>query len=265
MVTPRHMSQHGLSLASKLADIVENGTWRWPDEWRLVYPALFQLAPVVLDPNREDVVMIRNPDGRLDEYSTKQIWEAIRTRGADVPWVDFVWSAFNIPKHSFLCWLILKKKLWTQDRMLTWNHNITRSMNMICCLLCYSGVDSHAHLFFECKYSSQVWTAIRAKGSMQAVSEKWEDICQWMVPKARSKSVQVVSNKLLISATAYYVWQERNNRFFRNQLRPPEKLLEIIVQTVRLKLMSFKFKRSARVQAFLEDWKLEEADRFGND
>ncbi|XP_022024249.1 uncharacterized protein LOC110924561 [Helianthus annuus] len=259
------MAQHGFNITSKVADCIVDGNWNWPEAWRDLYPVLFQLQNITLNETNQDRIMWQKIDGNIVDFSTKEVWEAMRVRGQPVGWAKTVWSALNIPKHAFVTWLIFKKKLWTQDRILHWNRTVTGSMNLMCCLLCYSGIDTHNHLFFECEYSKAVWYSIRNKGDMGSVSEKWEDVVNWLVPRSASRSIASVISRILVAASAYFIWRERNARFFNNRLRPPELISELIVDTVRAKLLSFKYKRSARVITLMEEWKLDGVERFGED
>ncbi|XP_035838802.1 uncharacterized protein LOC118486449 [Helianthus annuus] len=256
------MAQHGFSMYSKLVDAIDGGNWVWPEAWRNLFPVLFQLQPVTLSANVQDRILWMNSEGNLVSFESKEVWAVIRTRGHSVEWSNIVWSRFNIPKHAFISWLILKRKLWTQDRILHWNHTVTGSINQMCCLLCFAGIETIDHLFFECKYSKMVWYKVREKGDMSRVSEKWDDIMQWLVPIATRRSIEAVTNKLLVAASAYFIWMERNARFFNNQLRPPEKIVELILHTVRTKLLSFKYKASANVNRFLEKWNVHGVETF---
>ncbi|XP_022003120.1 uncharacterized protein LOC110900540 [Helianthus annuus] len=203
-----------------------------------------------------------NSEGNLVSFESKEVWAVIRTRGHAVEWSNIVWSRFNIPEHAFISWLILKRKLWTQDRILHWNHTVTGSMNQMCCPLCFAGIETIDHLFFECKYSKMVWYKVCERGDMSRVSEKWDDIMQWLVPIATRRSIEAVTNKLLVAASAYFIWMERNAIFFNNQLRPPEQIVELILHTVRTKLLSFKYKASANVNRFLEKWNMHGVETF---
>ncbi|KAJ0442317.1 putative RNA-directed DNA polymerase [Helianthus annuus] len=261
-VSPRNMSQHGLSIYSKVADVVHDGNWIWPDAWRDLFPVLFQLNHVNLVPNKQDVILWRSDEGKLMEFSSKLVWEATRARGQEVNWSKIVWSGCNIPRHSFHCWLIFRRKLWTQDRIQKWNHITRGSMDMMCCLLCQRELESHEHLFFQCSYSAAILDAIKEKSSMKMVPNKWSDIVGWLLPRANSRSLNSVIAKLLVKAAAYFIWQERNLRFFNNQLRPPEAITNTIIDTVRLKLSSFKYKDKPNVRKILEDWKLSSIETF---
>ncbi|XP_021994964.1 uncharacterized protein LOC110891566 [Helianthus annuus] len=235
------MAQHGFSMFSKLADAIDCGNWVWPEAWRNLFPVLFQLQPILLSAGVQDRIMWMNSEGNLVSFESKEVWAAIRSRGHAVEWSNVVWSRFNIPKHAFISWLILKRKLWTQDRILHWNHTVTGSMNQMCCLLCYT---------------------VREKGDMSRLNEKWDVIMQWLVPRATHRSIKEVTSRLIVEASAYFIWMERNARFFNNQLRPPEQIVELILHTVRTKLLSFKYKASANVNRFLEKWNVHGVETF---
>ncbi|MFS7991253.1 hypothetical protein Hanom_Chr12g01068601 [Helianthus anomalus] len=91
---------------------------------------------------------------------------------------------------------------------------------------------------------------------MADIPEQWNAIYDHLVGIAASKMAQHVISKLVVAATAYFVWQERNARLFSNKKRSPEKLAEVILTTVRLKLHTCRFKNSVQVHSILHDWKL---------
>ncbi|XP_021991395.1 uncharacterized protein LOC110888164 [Helianthus annuus] len=159
-------------------------------------------------------------------------------------------------KHAFLMWLVIRRKLLTQDKILQWDFSRRKNMNMICCLLCYANIDSHDHLFFDCSYSQRVWNSVRSKGGMPNVSSDWSSIIDWMVHRSRSKSASVYISRLVLAATTYFIWQERNARLFKNQTRPPEALCDVILDTVRYKLMGAKLKNTLRVKELLRAWEI---------
>lgn len=78
--------------------------------------------------------------------------------GVIKPWSILVWSAYGIPKHSFLLWLALGMNLKTQDKMKPWDCANKFSMG---CVFCQQEVESHRHLFFECPYLRLVWFECR--------------------------------------------------------------------------------------------------------
>lgn len=92
--------------------------------------------------------MCVSKSAELVDFSVRNVFDALRTENAVIPWSKLVWSAYCcMPKHAFLLWLALGRKLKTQDRMKIWDGllQITSS-----CLLCKSVVETHDHLFFDC-------------------------------------------------------------------------------------------------------------------
>ncbi|GJW23190.1 ribonuclease H-like domain-containing protein [Tanacetum coccineum] len=128
--------------------------------------------------------------------------------------------------------------------------------------LCGTQADSHEHLFFECSYSSKVWSLIRGLVGMDGVPPVLENIIAWFQPLANKRTVQNIVGKILIAAATYFIWLERNNRLFKRTRRSPEDLRDAIVITVRLKLVSFRFKNKEKVRNFLSLWKMPTAFRF---
>ncbi|KAF5756309.1 hypothetical protein HanXRQr2_Chr17g0813091 [Helianthus annuus] len=89
---------------------------------------------------------------------------------------------------------------------------------------------------------------------MENVGPFWDDIIGWMAARVRSKSAANYGSKLVLAAASYFIWQERNSRLFKNQTRPPDVLSDVILQTVRYKLMVVKFKNTVKVRELLSAW-----------
>ncbi|XP_022003027.1 uncharacterized protein LOC110900447 [Helianthus annuus] len=257
--SPRLIANAGFSLDAKVAGIFLESSWGWPNEWRDRVPALNQLDILSIQQNKDDKLFWRQGD-LLHDFSTARAWDSFRHRELEVEWCRIVWFGQCIPRHAFLMWHIMRRKLLTQDKILSWDFSRRKNMNMMCCLLCYANHDSHNHLFFECKFSDQIWHKVRHKAGMESVQSKWEDIVNWLVVRSRSKSARNYVARLLVAATAYFIWQERNARLFKNELRPPEAIIELIIQQVRYKLMGAKLKNCDNVRRLLGDWGISGAD-----
>ncbi|XP_021979829.1 uncharacterized protein LOC110875945 [Helianthus annuus] len=241
-----------------VADIFRDNSWAWPSSWRDLFPAINQLDHIRPDQNKQDRLLWKDGD-KLIDYSSATVWDTIRVREQEINWVSIVWFPQCIPRHAFLVWLIMRRKLLTRDKILKWDFSRRKNMNMMCCLLCYADVDSHDHLFFECKFSEQVWKSVRDKTDMVDVDPKWVSIIGWLMTRIRSKKASFYVARLLVGATAYTIWQERNARLFKNQTRPPEAICEVILKTVRYKLMGVKFKPCANVKSLLGKWGIDDA------
>nr|XP_043639242.1 uncharacterized protein LOC122610312 [Erigeron canadensis] len=116
--------------------------------------------------------------------------------------------------------------------------------------------DSHDHLFFECPFSALVWSLVQNMAELHGVPNKLTENVYRLYPISKGNSTKSIIGRLVFAATSYYVWQERNARMFGNVTRPPEILKNIILDSVRLKLASLKFKGSDNTRRLIEKWKL---------
>ncbi|KAH0639416.1 hypothetical protein KY285_036002 [Solanum tuberosum] len=66
------------------------------------------------------------------------------------PWWRETWNKMNIPKHSFICWIVMHQTLLTRDKPA--KMGICQDKE---CLQCGSRPESINHLFFECKFSNE--------------------------------------------------------------------------------------------------------------
>ncbi|XP_071689788.1 uncharacterized protein [Rutidosis leptorrhynchoides] len=171
---------------------------------------------------------------------------------------NWVWPSSWIVKYPLLSQLSVPT-VSTHPDMIMWcgidnvPHNFL--VNLRICPLCKLCPDSHEHLFFECNYANIVWKKMDVLTCLPAVSN-WKAICcSMMAAAARNVSSMVVA-KLVFGAVMYFIWQERNNRIFKKSHRSEVKLFEDIFSTVRLKLMSIKFKDSARVDMLKSTWQI---------
>ena len=146
--------------------------------------------------------------------------------------------------------------LLTQDRMRQWHVVNEVDLALLRCPLCKGQQDSHEHLFFECLFSVQVWNLVMDMAGMRGISSKWSDIVAWLLPISRQNKVTTIVGRLLVAASSYFVWQERNNRIHGKCGRQPDEVAKSIVDTVRLKLATIRFKKNARVEQMKRTWKI---------
>jgi len=149
---------------------------------------------------------------------------------------------------------VIKRKLKTQDLLMPWDCQILTSP--LSCSLCNVQPDSHTHLFFECSYAHQVWKGIAARVHLDDYSADWDTLLDSFVTVATSRKAEDIIAKLILAASVYFLWQERNTRIFKQQKRSVQQLIESIVTMVRLKLLSCRFKRKPNMEKILDVWKL---------
>nr|XP_043629971.1 uncharacterized protein LOC122601271 [Erigeron canadensis] len=253
-IQPSDIRRGGFYLTSTIADINRNGSWLWPQVWLDKYPNLLNYPPIHLTLNRDELIW--KNDDEIVPFSATTVWDSIRLKENHVGWVNIVWFPQCIPRHAFNLWLIMREKLLTQDKILQWSPARRKTMNMMCCSLCVSDYDSHGHLFFMCKYADRVWGEVKRSVNMQHIPSDWDSIVSYLLSKAKSRSISSVLGRDVVAATAYYVWQERNNRLFKNHARPFANLVKVIKDTVGARLWNLKFKKTAWVSYTLEAWNI---------
>ncbi|XP_021975473.1 uncharacterized protein LOC110870597 [Helianthus annuus] len=204
---------------ARVADVFVNGEWIWPVNWINRFPTLLTLPNPELLPSNQDKLVWLTSSGRELDFSTSTAWEDLRRSQQGVQRSSLVWFPQAIPRHSFLVWLIVLKKLKTQDVMSRWN-------------------------------------SVRGKAGMDMIQSTWTDIFEYLVEVAKSNMAEHIIAKLVVGVTAYFVWEERNRRLFTDKRRNKDQLVEIVLSTVRMKLHTMRFKSSFHMTRVLQDWSL---------
>ncbi|GKA69828.1 reverse transcriptase domain, reverse transcriptase zinc-binding domain protein [Tanacetum coccineum] len=168
-----------------------------------------------------------------------------------VDWYHVVWFLQCIASHAFHLWLVTKEKLKTQDRLRQWDVGPSIDLNLLKCPLYNMVPDSHSHLFFECPFSMQVWFQVRGLADMDQIPPRFVDIGAYLIPISKGKSVVSVISRLLPGAVSYHFWMDRNSRLFKKKLSTVPHIVQVISSMVRLKLVSFKFKKASKKHLYL--------------
>ncbi|GJV67697.1 putative RNA-directed DNA polymerase [Tanacetum coccineum] len=239
-LTPRDIAREGSSLQLRVADLVVNGAWNWPLSWLAKAPNLSYIAAPNLNES-QDCFLWRDVNGNMKIFSVKLAWEALRPRDVEVVWHKTGWFSHCIPRYAFHLWLVMRRSLKTQDRLRPWDVAPSTDLSTLTCAFCKNQMDTHEHLFFECDYAAKVWRLIRGYAEMDTVHRVLNDILLWFQPMGSHRTFQVIVGKLLFAAISYHVWRERNNRLFKGTRRSPEELRDLIIVTIRLKMVSFRF------------------------
>ncbi|XP_024981022.1 uncharacterized protein LOC112517884 [Cynara cardunculus var. scolymus] len=153
-----------------------------------------------------------------------------------------VWFSQSIPRHAFILWVALKKRLKTHDKLRFWEAHADLS-----CAFCQNGPDSHSHLFFECPFPNLVWNGLKVKLNLNGIPDIWADIIGMFQQVTKGKTLWSIIRRLVLAATVYHLWQERNNRIFKSKRRSHIAVGKTITDDVRSRLLSLSFKSSLNV------------------
>ncbi|GJT46976.1 sodium/hydrogen exchanger 6 [Tanacetum coccineum] len=97
-----------------------------------------------------------------------------------------------------------------------------------------------------------VWSYVRKYAAMKHIDSRMANILSWLYPLSSTNSARSNCSRLVVAASAYYIWHERNNRIFRKKARNVEQVRDTIIATVRLKIISLRSKKSLKVAKALE-------------
>nr|GEV38763.1 reverse transcriptase domain, reverse transcriptase zinc-binding domain protein [Tanacetum cinerariifolium] len=116
-------------------------------------------------------------------------------------------------------------------------------LNLLRCLMCDLVPDSHDHLFFECVFSSHVWSKVHVLCGMESIPPRLIDVTTFITPISKGKMVVSILSRLVFTATSYYIWMERNRRLFKKKTSSPDQIVDVIISMVQLKSVTLKFKK----------------------
>ncbi|GJU46389.1 reverse transcriptase zinc-binding domain-containing protein [Tanacetum coccineum] len=233
-----------------VADLIHNGDWLWPNEWLINFPILNQLHVPNIS-HQEDSVMWIEDNTKEVEYSVSTAWKSLRDKWPNVNWCHVVWFNQCVPKHAFKIWLAIHGKLLTQDRMMKW-----QSERDLKCPLCKTCPDSHSHLFFDCAFSSTVWKEMKSKGRFSFDCHNLQSTVTKLAARKFKSNIWQILNKIILLATVYYIWNERNKRIFTKEIRSADDLIKDIQKCIANVLMSLSLKESGVVAMVAKLWGL---------
>nr|GEV59417.1 reverse transcriptase domain, reverse transcriptase zinc-binding domain protein [Tanacetum cinerariifolium] len=239
---------------SKVHDVIIEGTWLWSHDLIAKFSVLNDYN-VPINDEEVDRLVWHDSHGNVKKILVSQVWADIRMCDSKMNWYNMVWFPSCIPRHAINLWLIIRRKLKTQDLIPVWD--VSSSLGMVCSL-CESNLDSHDHLFFECPVACGIWNRVKGLAGLNALNSNIYDIIQDLLPIVKRRTTVNVIAKLVVAASAYYVWQEKNWRLFKKGKRNSDQIVECIVSFVRLKLLSCKLKKSKSSERMARFWDLPE-------
>lgn len=90
-----------------------------------------------------------------------------------------------------------------------------------------------------------------------------DDVIRYITRIAKLKTMRSIVSKLVFAATCYFIWQERNKRLFTKEKRTCDHIIEVIRNTVRLKLVTCRFKKTNNVKNLLQLWRVPNSRVYG--
>lgn len=159
------------------------------------------------------------------DFAVRNACRDLRNNDPSVTWWKLVWYSQCIPKHAFILWLAINNRLATQDRIQKWgNYAVNR------CHLCKKDTEDLEHLFFSCEFSEGVWNKVKVLAAIQRSMVKWYDIIQDLTNSHNGNNIWSVVKRLILAASVYCIWNERNCMIFRDESKSHEGVANRIIE-----------------------------------
>ncbi|GLU22105.1 hypothetical protein SLE2022_382020 [Rubroshorea leprosula] len=104
---------------------------------------------------------------QMVSYSIIGGYELWRHRGNMVVWYKMDMELHYAPLKSFILWLLWHQRLKTKSYLGRWGMTIT-----VMCEFCNDAEETCAHLFFQCRFTKELWRRIVAGASCSILSSK---------------------------------------------------------------------------------------------
>ncbi|MFS7956955.1 hypothetical protein Hanom_Chr07g00660741 [Helianthus anomalus] len=116
--------------------------------------------------------------------------------------------------------------------------------------------DSISHLFFNCSFSQLVWNSLKPINKWGCITDEWQHIVSHLCACTHNNAIWSVVHRLVLGASVYYVWQERNRRIHENKTRSHEEISKLIQDAVKLRIMGLPLAKSAHTVQMANIWNL---------
>ncbi|GKD80903.1 RNA-directed DNA polymerase, eukaryota, reverse transcriptase zinc-binding domain protein [Tanacetum coccineum] len=83
---------------------------------------------------------------------------------------------------------------------------------------------------------------------------KWDRLVNEMASRFKNRSIKSIVSKFAFGAAVYFIWHERNKRQFTGEKRNSADLLDVILETIRLRLTCIKVLNNLYVQKVSNEW-----------
>ncbi|XP_074305799.1 uncharacterized protein LOC141641021 [Silene latifolia] len=164
-------------------------------------------------------------------YTLKSGYELVRVKHQPIVWHKFIWNPWCVPKHRFICWLIIREALQAKSKLFA----------LVICpdelrLLCGNATETHLHLFEKCVYSRSI---LQEMATLCQMSIPDANILQWIWQQKWSKARKDIVVCAFI-ACYYQIWMLRNRSRAEHSLPRPSIALNMARNSAKLRISVLK-------------------------
>ena len=108
----------------------------------------------------------------------------------------------------------------------------------------------------ECEFSKQVWKEVKTKGRVFGRGHDLNSVVLQLADEGNKNNIWCIVDKLILAATVYFLWNERNKRMFQDSRRTVDEVISVIYKYMEDVLQSLRVKKSRAVLMVANMWKL---------
>ncbi|XP_019244491.1 PREDICTED: uncharacterized protein LOC109224365 [Nicotiana attenuata] len=169
------------------------------------------------------------------KYTISTAYRSFIPQYPKVNWKTLYLTQGMIPRHQFILWMALHRRLATVDRLIKWGIPVPAE-----CALCMTDEEeTHDHLFFECSYSKFIWKQILRLFGIDRQVGRWQEEIEWMATKTKSRNTKWKILGNTSAAIVYHTWMERNLRRFQQTRKESRDRVREIVLHLHIKGNSY--------------------------
>ncbi|CAL9222223.1 unnamed protein product [Arabidopsis halleri] len=183
------------------------------------------------------------------KFCTRDTWNQIRTIMLNkVSWHNGIWFPHATPKFSFCSWLAVKNRLSTGDRLIQWNRRLQST-----CVLCNNNLETRDHLFFSCRFATEVWENLAKNIYKAKYSTNWSALIVTVSGQWQDRVESFVA-RYLFQTAIHMIWRERNGRRHGEPPNTGARLITWIDKQMRNQITTIKSSGDARFDEALHFW-----------
>ena len=126
--------------------------------------------------------------------------------GTKVSWDRVIWARASIPRHAFIAWVFIQRRLPTKVRLNKFFHQ-----NDLHCLLCNNPTEDDTHLFAVYPYAREVWDSILQWWPLPLCSSRHSlDAMTTSITRSEAPQAHKQITYAVYAATIYFIRYARN-------------------------------------------------------
>nr|GEX39778.1 hypothetical protein [Tanacetum cinerariifolium] len=79
----------------------------------------------------------------------------------------------------------------------------------------------------------KVWSKVRVLCGMDSIPPRLIDVTTFITTISKGKTAVSILSKLVLAATSYYIWLERNGTLFKKKTSSPDQIVDVIISMIR--------------------------------